>query len=142
MAKLENAEGCWRVLPTSLYVSMIHYLNIVSANLTPGTRIVNLCSIIILQENQMKTKKVKSASKKTAKKMVKKLPVKIKRVSKTMPNQNKKEVQVIPVTDSTGVVVMRSVDDPGETTKNKVTVLKPRLDKETGVVTMVPEEKE
>lgn len=100
------------------------------------------------------TKNVKKTAKKTAKKAVaktdqaflefaeknallKKKPLKIKRVSSSDVVSDP-EVQVEPVVDASGVVVMRSVDDPGETTNSKGTVLKPSLDKETGVLTMVP----
>jgi hypothetical protein len=99
------------------------------------------------------TKKVKKITKKNTKKvakvtpktdkaflefaekegLLKKRPIKIKRVSD--PDS---EVQVEPVVDISGAVVMRSIDDPGEITKNKGTVLKPSIDKETGVLTMVP----
>jgi hypothetical protein len=74
-------------------------------------------------------------SKKTAEKTSKKAPVKIKRISDATSDP---EVQVEPVVDTSGAVVMRSVDDPGETVKSKGTVLKPSIDKETGVLTMVP----
>lgn len=94
------------------------------------------------------TKKVKKTAKKAAKTdkaftefaekagLLKKKPIKIKRVSSDTVSDP--EVQVELVVDTSGVVVMRSVDDPGETTTNKGTVLKPSLDAETGVLTMVP----
>jgi hypothetical protein len=49
-------------------------------------------------------------------------------------------VVVAPVTDSTGVVTMKAVDDPGTLSEGKPMKLKPTLDKETGVITMVPVE--
>jgi hypothetical protein len=81
----------------------------------------------------MSVKKTKKTSKKIA--TFKKSPLKIKRIS-----DDTQEVQIEPVIDSTGTVVMRSVDDHNEITTNnsKGTVLKPTLDKETGVLTMVP----
>jgi hypothetical protein len=100
------------------------------------------------------TKKVKKTAKKAAKKSVaKKVPVAKKSAKKSMAkilpvrNQDgtyhvqqaeKESVKVSPVVDSTGTVVMRSVDDAGETTSNPGTIMKPVVDKETGVLTMVP----
>jgi len=74
--------------------------------------------------------KVKASAKRSAKKPAKKAPAK-----KTAP----KPVVVQPVTDSTGVVTMKSVDDPGQATEGQAATVKPQLDKETGVLTMVPQ---
>lgn len=49
------------------------------------------------------------------------------------------QVAVKPITDSTGVVTLKSVDDPGTATEGKAASLSAILDKETGVVTMVPD---
>jgi hypothetical protein len=88
-----------------------------------------------------------------ANKSVKKAPVDKKIVKKPMakilPMRNqdgtyhvqqaeKENVKVSPVVDSTGTVVMKSVDDVGETTNNPGTTIKAVVDKETGVLTMVP----
>ena len=78
----------------------------------------------------------KKPAKKAAKKTAKKSPAKKTAVKKTPP----KPVVVAPVTDSTGVVIMKSVDDPGTASEGKAMKLKPTLDKETGVITMVPVE--
>jgi len=80
----------------------------------------------------------KKAVKKAAKKQVKKVAAK--KTSKK--SAAKKAVVVRPVTDSTGVVTMKSVDDPGTASVGKATSLKPTVDKETGVLTMVPEDDE
>jgi hypothetical protein len=86
----------------------------------------------------------KKAAKKAAKKQVKKVAAK-KAVKKTakkpvVKKASKKTVAVKAVTDSTGVVTMKSVDDPGTASTGKVATLKPTVDKETGVLTMVPDE--
>lgn len=76
----------------------------------------------------------KSQTKTSSKKTIKKSPIKIKRISDDI-----QEVQIEPVVDSTGTVVMRSIDDHNEITNNsKGIVLKPTIDKDTGVLTMVP----
>lgn len=76
-------------------------------------------------------KKSVKAAKKPVKKSAKKAAVKKVPVKKTLV--------VKPVTDSTGVVTMKSVDDPGTATQAEVASVRPQLDKETGVITMVPE---
>lgn len=90
----------------------------------------------------------KKATKKAVKKPAKKAVVKkkaVKAVKKPVKKVSakkapaKKTVAVRAVTDSTGVVTMKSVDDPGAVDAGKAASLKPTLDKETGVVTMVPE---
>lgn len=76
-----------------------------------------------------KTAKAKKpAVKKTAKKPAAKKPV------------SKKTLNVKVVTDSKGSVTVRSVDEPGPTTEGVVVSVKPSLDKETGVLTMVPDQ--
>lgn len=72
--------------------------------------------------------KVKATKKTSAKKPAKKA------AKKAAP----KPVAVQPVTDSTGVVTMKSVDDPGSVSQGDAASVEPSLDKETGVVTMVP----
>lgn len=74
--------------------------------------------------------KVKASAKRSAKKPAKKTAPK-----KAAP----KAVAVQPVTDSTGVVTMKSVDDPGSASQGEPASVKPSLDKETGVITMVPQ---
>lgn len=69
--------------------------------------------------------KVKAPAKRSAKKPAKKPAA--------------KAVAVQPVTDSTGVVIMKSVDDPGSASQGDPASVKPSLDKETGVITMVPQ---
>jgi len=76
----------------------------------------------------MTTKK----SKKSAKKTVTKKPAK--------KTSSDKVVAVKPVTDSNGIVTMKSIDDPGTASEGKAIKLKPYLDIATGVVTMVPVE--
>lgn len=72
------------------------------------------------------------AAKKTTKKTTKKAAVK-----KTSAKSTK-TVAVSAVTD--GVVTMKSIDDPGEATEGKPMKMVPTVDKETGVLTMVPSE--
>lgn len=93
----------------------------------------------------------KKVAKKSAKKAVKKAAVKkaVKAVKKPAKKPAKKvsakkpappkAVAVKAVTDSTGVVTMKSVDDPGTASEGQPASVKPYLDKETGVLTMVPE---
>lgn len=94
----------------------------------------------------MKQKKVaKKQAKKTVKKMMKKVSKKVvkaakKPVKKAVTKKKTKVVAAKAVTDSTGVVTMKSVDDPGTATENKGAAMKATLNKETGIVTMVPEE--
>lgn len=88
----------------------------------------------------MPTKKTtaKKAAKKSAKKPVKKAAKTAKSKSKvTKKTSAKKTVAVKPVTTS-GVVTMTSVEDPGEATEGSAATVLPSLDKETGVITMVP----
>lgn len=51
----------------------------------------------------------------------------------------KPTVAVQPVTNS-GVVTMKPVEDEGAATEGNSVSVKPSLDKETGVITMVPQE--
>ena len=80
----------------------------------------------------------KAAGKKSSKKTAAKKPAK-KVTKKSVKKSSKKAVAVKPVTDSTGVVTMKSVDDPGTATQDKGVSVQPKLDKETGVLTMVPD---
>lgn len=80
-----------------------------------------------------KTAKLAKVVKKPAKKPAKKAPAK---------KPAKKDVAVKAVADSTGVVTVRSVDDPGSATSAPAAVVKPSLDPETGVVTMVPSDED
>lgn len=78
---------------------------------------------------------------KSAKKVNNKLPVKKIPVKKVAPKKAAPKVVAIKaVTDSTGVVTMKSVDDPGVATTGKAASLKPKLDVDTGVLTMVTED--
>lgn len=100
----------------------------------------------------MLTKKAaskKKAAKKAVKKPAKKSAVK-KAVKPAKPKAKAgkkssvkkaapKVVAVKAVTDSTGVVTMKSVDDPGQATEAKPATVKAHYDKETGVITMVPD---
>lgn len=79
-------------------------------------------------------KQVKTPVKKPTKKAVKKPAKKL--------VADKKTVTVKAVTDSTGVVTMKSVDDPGTASEGKAASVKATVDKETGVVVMVPESDE
>ena len=90
----------------------------------------------------MPTKKVfKKAVKKAAKKSaVKKSSSKKSASKKPAKKAVPKAVAVKAVTDSTGVVIMKSVDDPGTASSGKAATLKPTLDKETGALIMVPED--
>jgi hypothetical protein len=93
----------------------------------------------------------KKVAKKSAKKAVKKAPAKkaVKAVKKPVKKPTKKvsakkpappkAVVIRPITDSTGVVTMKSVDDPGTASEGQPASVKPYLDKETGVLIMVPE---
>lgn len=96
-----------------------------------------------------KKKAVKKSAKKPAKKVVKKAAKvaksKVKAPAKRSAKKPAKKaapkpVAVQPVTDSTGVVTMKSVDDPGQVSEGQAATVKPQLDKETGVLTMVPQE--
>lgn len=88
------------------------------------------------------TKPAKKAPKKAAaKKTTKKLDVK--KTSKKTPKKvskprAKKTVAVKPVIDSTGVVTLKSVDDAGDSSQSEGGRVEPAVDKDTGVVTMVP----
>jgi hypothetical protein len=99
-----------------------------------------------------KKKSAKKAAKKSAKKPVKKAAVKASKVVKSKAKPAKKTsakkpvkkaapkvVSVQPVTDTTGVVTMKSVDDAGAASQGDATTVKPALDKETGVIVMVPQ---
>jgi hypothetical protein len=87
---------------------------------------------MVAKKKAAKKAAVKKAVKKPAKKPVKKVTAK-----KTAPEP--KVVQA--VTDSTGVVTMKSVDDPGTATSGEEASVKPSVDKDTGVLTMVPQTK-
>jgi hypothetical protein len=69
----------------------------------------------------------------------KKKTVKKSQSKKSDKKSNSENVTIKPVTDSTGVVVMKSVDDPGEVSDNEGVKLKAHVDKDTGVITMVPD---
>ncbi len=96
-----------------------------------------------------KKKTAKKVAKKPAKKPAKKAAVKATKVVKSKVKAGKKTSAkksvkataktVQPVTDSTGVVTLKSVDDPGTATQGDPISVKPSLDKETGVITMVPQ---
>lgn len=80
------------------------------------------------------------ASKKTsAKKSAAKTSKVAKPKKKAVAKKPAKTVAVQAVTES-GVVTMKSVDDPGEASEGNAIVVKPVFDKETGVITMVPVE--
>ena len=99
----------------------------------------------------------KKTAKKAAKKPAKKAAVKASKVVKSKVKAGKKtsakkpakkaaskkaapkQVAVQPVTDTTGVVTMKSVDDPGVASQGDPASVKPSLDKDTGVITMVPQ---
>jgi hypothetical protein len=76
----------------------------------------------------------KPAAKKAVKKPLAKKPVK--------KAATKKVVSVKPITDSTGVVIMKSVDSVEEEAETKSAKVKAHLDKDTGVLTMVYEDEE
>lgn len=63
-----------------------------------------------------------------------------KKISSKKKDTDNKTVTAKPSTDSTGVVVMRSVDDPGETTEGQAITVRPVFDKETGSIIMTPVE--
>lgn len=97
---------------------------------------------MVAKKKAVKKTAKKSAVKKAAKKPVKavKKPAKKAAVKKAPAKKvAPKLVAVQPVTDSTGVVTMKSVDDPGQATEGQAASVKPQLDKETGVLTMVPQ---
>jgi len=77
-------------------------------------------------------------TKKTVKKPAKKTMTK-KSTKKTSnaKKSSKKTVVVKAITDSSGVVTMASVEDPGTATEGEAASLTPTLDKETEVITMV-----
>jgi len=105
----------------------------------------------------MKTKKVapKKAAKKSVKKVVKKASVKksvkktakkvatkpIKKVAAPKQSASPEQIVVKPVTDTTGVVTMRSIDEADESEKESDTKVVAVLDKETGVITMVTKDR-
>ena len=64
----------------------------------------------------------------------------IKAIAKMKADKEKKNVKVSPTIDTSGAVIMKSVDDPGETSTGKVVKVTPHLDTDTGVVTMIPDE--
>jgi hypothetical protein len=99
-----------------------------------------------------KKKSAKKVAKKPAKKPAKKAAVKASKVVKSKVKAGKRNtakkpakkaapklVPVKPVTDTTGVVTMKSVDDVGSASQGDPVSVKPSLDKETGVITMVPQ---
>jgi len=93
------------------------------------------------KKTAIKKTSAKKSAKKPAVKKAKVLKLKTKPVVKKAAKKVAPEaLAVLPVTDSTGVVTMKSVDDPGVASEGKVMKLKPTLDKETGVLTMVPVE--
>jgi hypothetical protein len=82
---------------------------------------------------------VKKSAKKASVKAVKSAKPKAKASAKKAAKKPaaKKTVAVQPVTNA-GVVTMRPVDGPGVATEGDEVLVKPELDKETGVITMVP----
>jgi hypothetical protein len=91
-----------------------------------------------LKANKSAAKKTSTAKKSAKKSMAKILPVRNQDGTYHVQQAEKESVKVSPVVDSTGTVVMKSIDDVGETTRNPGTTMKPVVDKETGVLTMVP----
>jgi len=83
------------------------------------------------------------AKKKTAKTSAKKPAVKASKVAESkkemVAQEPAKTIAVQAVTES-GVVTMKSVDDPGTATEGDAITVKAVYDKETGVITMVPVE--
>jgi Flp pilus assembly protein TadG len=89
-------------------------------------------------------KAAKKPAKKAAAKATKAAKSKVKATKKTSAKKPAKKaapkpVVVQPVTDTTGTVTMKPVDDPGTATQGDPASVKPSLDKETGVITMVPQ---
>ena len=90
-------------------------------------------------------KSPKTSAKKPAKKPVAKAAKSAKPKAKAPAKRSAKKaaapkvVAVKAVTDSTGVVTMKSVDDQGSSPEVKPATVKAQYDKETGAIIMVPD---
>jgi len=85
-----------------------------------------------------KKKAAKKPAKKTAVKAVKSAKPKAKVTKKKSAKKvTQKETTLKPVKVA-GAANVRLVDDPGEATEGESVAVTPTLDKETGVITMVP----
>jgi hypothetical protein len=88
--------------------------------------------------------KKKTAAKKIGKKTGKKPAVKaaksVKPKKKVAAKRAAKKTVAVQTVTSSGVVTVKPVEDPGVATEGDAVSVKPSLDKETGVITMVPQE--